>query len=66
MVGGLVTYLLNGMGIVNWRMGMESIVIGVLVSLVLTIVVSLITPKSPYRIIDSWFSRNPLYMKDNA
>ena len=54
------------MGIVNWRMGMESIVIGVLVSLVLTIVVSLITPKSPYRIIDSWFSRNPLYMKDNA
>ena len=66
MVGGLATYLLNGMGVVNWKMGMEPIVIGVIVSLVLTVVVSLITPKSPYRIIDTWFSRNPLYMKDKG
>lgn len=44
MVGGLADYLLNGMGIVNWKMGMEPIVIGVIVSLVLTVVVSLLTP----------------------
>lgn len=66
MIGGLATYLLNGMGIVNWKMGMEPIVIGVIVSLVLTVVVSLLTPKSPYRIIDTWFARNPQYMKDKA
>ena len=59
MVGGLATYLINGMGLVDWKMGMEPIVIGVIVSLVLTVVVSYLTPKSPYHIIDRWFSRHP-------
>ena len=59
MVGGLVTYLINGMGLVDWKMGMEPIVIGVIVSLILTVVVSYLTPKSPYHIIDRWFSRHP-------
>lgn len=63
MIGGLATYLLNGMGIVNWKMGMESIVIGVIISLVLTVAVSLVTPKTPYHIIDRWFSRHPQPME---
>ena len=66
VIGGLGTFLLNGMGVVDWKMGMEPIVIGVIVSLVLTVLVSLITPKTPYRIIDTWFARKPLYMKDNS
>jgi len=59
MVGGLATYLLNGSGIVNWTMGMQPIVIGTLVSLVLTVVVSYLTPKTPYGIINVWFGRMP-------
>lgn len=59
MAGGLATYLLNGAGIVNWTMGMQPIIIGTLVSLVLTVGVSCLTPKTPYGIIEAWFARAP-------
>ncbi len=59
MIGGLGTYLLNGDGIVNWTMGMQPIVIGTLVSLVLTVAVSCLTPKTPFGIINAWFGRMP-------
>lgn len=57
MVGGLLTYLLNGAGILHWTMGMQPIIIGTLVSLVLTVAVSCVTPRTPYGIIETWFGR---------
>lgn len=59
IIGGLVVYLLTGMGVLNWSMGMQPVVVGVIASLVLTIGVSLITPKTPYSIINRWFGRHP-------
>lgn len=57
MAGGLLTYLLNGAGIVDWTMGMQPIVIGTLISLGLTVLVSYLTPKTPYGVIQTWFGR---------
>ncbi|MEA4965561.1 MAG: hypothetical protein VB055_07050 [Oscillospiraceae bacterium] len=59
MIGGLATYLVNAAGIVNWKLGMNSIIIGTLVSLILTVLVSRLTPKTPYGIINLWFGRMP-------
>jgi len=63
IIGGLLVYLLTGMGVLKWSMGMQPIIIGVVASLVLTVVVSLVTPKTPYHIIDTWFSRHPDSLK---
>jgi sodium/pantothenate symporter len=57
MVGGLVTYILAAGKYLPITMGMNAIVVSLLVSGVLTIGVSLCTPKSPKGIIQIWFGK---------
>lgn len=57
MLGGLLTYILAAGKYLPITFGMHAIVISLIVSLVLTVGVSLITPKPPKGIIMQWFGR---------
>lgn len=55
MLGGLVTYILGAGGYADITFGMHGIATAFVVSGLLTIGVSLITPKTPYGVIRTWF-----------
>ncbi len=55
MLGGLITYIVGAGGYANITFGMHGIVPAFVVSGVLTIGVSLMTPKTPYGVIRAWF-----------
>ncbi|MBA1334572.1 MAG: hypothetical protein HPY66_2421 [Firmicutes bacterium] len=57
MVGGIVTYILAAGKFLPITMGMHAIVVSLLVSGILTIGVSLVTPKTPKGIIMTWFGK---------
>jgi sodium/pantothenate symporter len=58
MVGGMVVYCLAAANIVPITMGMHAVVVALLVSGILTVGVSLITPKTPKGIIMTWFGKS--------
>lgn len=64
MVGGFVYYLFASTSVPVLALGMKPIVMGVLVSAVLMIIVSNVTPKAPKGIIMAWFGRD-YYTKES-
>ncbi|MFP4481198.1 MAG: sodium/pantothenate symporter [Thermovirgaceae bacterium] len=58
MAGGMATYIIGAGNYLPISMGMNAIVVSLLVSLVLTVGVSLVTPKSPKGIIMTWFGKD--------
>ncbi len=59
MIGGMATYLVAQRNILNIKMGMDPIVIAIIVSGILVIGVSMLTPKTPKGIIQIWFGKIP-------
>ena len=61
MISGIILYILIDIltkkGIIPNPFGLNPVVIATLVSTVLMIIVSLATPKSPYRVISTWFGK---------
>ncbi len=58
IVSGIALYLLINNGILPISLGMNAVVMATLISTVVMVVVSLITPKSPYGIIAAWFGED--------
>ncbi|WMJ78445.1 MULTISPECIES: sodium/pantothenate symporter [unclassified Sedimentibacter] len=57
MVGGMVTYILGAGNYLPIAMGMNAVVVALFVSLLLTVSISLATPKPPKGIIMIWFGK---------
>ena len=57
MVGGMASFILVQGKVVKFNLGMHGIVMGLLVSGILTIVVSLLTPKPPRRVIELFWGK---------
>lgn len=57
MVSGLLSFILIASGLLDIRMGMQPIVVSALISAVLTVGVSCVTPKTPYGVIKMWFGK---------
>lgn len=57
MIGGMVTFILVQGKFIPWNFGMHGIVMGILVSGILTIGVSLITPKPPKSVIEIFWGK---------
>ncbi|MBK5251670.1 MAG: sodium/panthothenate symporter [Peptostreptococcaceae bacterium] len=57
MIGGMVTYILGAGNFLNITMGMNAIVISLIISGILTVLVSKVTPKAPKGIIMIWFGK---------
>lgn len=57
ITSGIILYLLIDMKVLPWSLGMNPVVMATVLSTVLMVVVSLLTPKSPYRIIATWFGK---------
>ncbi len=57
MIGGMVTFILVQGKFVPFNLGMHGIVMGLLISGILTVLVSLMTPKPPKRVIDIFWGR---------
>lgn len=55
MFGGLLTYVIGAGGYLPITMGMHAIFVALVVSLVLTVAVSFVTPKTPRGIVEIWF-----------
>ncbi|NLB84052.1 MAG: hypothetical protein GX791_07380 [Synergistaceae bacterium] len=55
MIGGLVVYILAAGNILPITFGMHAIFISLVASLALTVGVSMVTPKTPRSIIQTWF-----------
>lgn len=57
LVGGFVYYLLASTVMQNLAFGMQPILMSAIVSIVLLVVVSLLTPKTPKGVIKIWFGK---------
>lgn len=57
LISGVVFYILIASGILPWSLDMQACVMGIVISTIFTVVVSLLTPKSPYGIIQVWFGK---------
>lgn len=57
MVGGMTTFILVQGKIIPFNLGMHGIVMGLLVSGILTVAVSLATPKPPRRVIELFWGK---------
>lgn len=58
MISGMVIYIVGAGNYLPIAMGMNAIVIALIVSGILTVVVSLVTPKTPKGIIMIWFGKS--------
>lgn len=58
IVSGIALYLLIDAKILPISLGMNAVVMATVVSTVIMVIVSLVTPKSPYRIITTWFGKD--------
>jgi sodium/pantothenate symporter len=58
MVGGMVTYILGAGKYLPITMGMNAIIVALIVSLLLTVLISLATPKPPKGIVMIWFGKH--------
>lgn len=63
IISGIALYVLIDKGILPWSCGMNACVMATAISTVIMVVVCLLTPKSPYRIIATWFGKD--YPKQN-
>lgn len=57
MIGGMATFILVQGKIIKFNLGMHGIVMGLLVSGILTVGVSLLTPKPPRRVIEVFWGK---------
>lgn len=57
MIGGMTTFILVQGNIIPFNLGMHGIVMGLLISGLLTVSVSLMTPKPPKRVIDIFWGK---------
>lgn len=55
ILSGIALYLLIDKAVIPISLGFNACIMATLLSTVIMIVVSLVTPKSPYRVIDTWF-----------
>lgn len=58
IITGIALYLLIDMKVLPISLGMNAVVMATLISTVIMVVVSLLTPKSPYRIVATWFGKD--------
>ncbi len=58
ILSGIVLYLLIDAKILPISLGMNACVMATAISTVIMVVVCLLTPKSPYRIVATWFGKN--------
>jgi len=57
IISGIALYLLIDMKVLPISLGMNPVVMATAISTVIMVIVSLVTPKSPYRIIATWFGK---------
>lgn len=58
IISGIALFLLIDKGILPLSLGMNAAVMATLLSTVIMVVVSLVTPKTPYGIIATWFGKD--------
>lgn len=57
IVSGIILYLLIDKGILAISLGFNACIMATLLSTIIAVLVSLVTPKTPYGIIKNWFGR---------
>ena len=57
IISGIGLYLLIDMGVLPISLGFNSCIVACLISTIIMVVVSLATPKCPYRVIATWFGK---------
>lgn len=55
IVTGIPLYLLIDKGVLPWSLGMNACIVATLISTIIMVIVSKVTPKTPYGIIATWF-----------
>lgn len=57
IISGIALYLLIDKGILAISLGFNACIMATLLSTIITVIVSLVTPKTPYGIIKTWFGK---------
>ena len=58
IISGIALFLLIDKGILPLSLGMNAAVMATLLSTIIMVAVSLVTPKTPYGIIGTWFGKD--------